>query len=354
MATQIACTVSLYSRSREHKWSLARVTGSFHRDKLPAGRLHKGMPAHIRTGRVRRQVAANQPSQLGDRLPVSPDISMLSPALQHQWHVDLNMHLGAIIVKPYSGIKAIWHCDRCPAGQPHVWTASVTSRTHGTDCPYCKGRRVCLHNSLATIAPEAAKYWNHSKNEKPPEEILAGCQYRAEWKCPACKHEWQARVDSRTSKKAALAGCPKCHTRKTWKSQPTFAESQPPQLAEWDHEGNEAEGIFPHKVTLGSNKLVQWICSCCPRGQPHRWTATPANRISNGTGCAVCAGHQACVCNSLESLFPSIAAELDVGENSFAPSEVTAMSAKEVWWRNAERGSWKQTINSRTFYRVNP
>ncbi|KAL3143782.1 hypothetical protein ABBQ32_003611 [Trebouxia sp. C0010 RCD-2024] len=351
MATQSNCRFSLYTYNRQQRWSLPLKIASLLRNKVHARWLRVETPARVRTGSLRSRLTADKPD--GTR-PALPDISMLSPELQQQWHVDLNMHLGAIRVKPHSSIRAVWQCDKCPAGQPHVWTASVTSRSYGTDCPYCKGRRVCLHNSLAAIAPEAAKYWNHNKNEKPPEETLAGCQYRAEWRCPACKHEWQARVDSRTRKKAALSGCPKCISRKTWKSQPTFAEAKPPELAEWDHERNETEGIFSHKVTLGSGKLVHWICLRCPRGQPHRWTAQPLKRISNGTGCAVCAGKQACVCNSLESLVPSVAAEFDVDKNDFAPSEVTAQSHKEVWWRNAERGSWRQTISSRTYYRLDP
>ncbi|KAL3144687.1 hypothetical protein ABBQ38_001814 [Trebouxia sp. C0009 RCD-2024] len=131
--------------------------------------------------------------------------------------------------------------------------------------------------------------------------------------------------------------------------QPTFAEAQPAELAEWDHERNEAEGFYPHEVTLGSGKLVHWVCSCCPKGQPHRWTAPPFSRVHNGKGCAVCAGMQACVCNSLESLFQSLAAEFDTDKNGFAPSEVTAGSDKQVWWRNANRGSWRQSVNHRTY-----
>ena len=117
-----------------------------------------------------------------------------------------------------------------------------------------------MHNSLATIAPEVAKYWDHSKNEKTPEEVLAGRRSRAEWKCPVCMHEWKA---------------------------PIFL------------------------------------------------------RVRRGAGC---------VCNSLESLFPSVAADFEIEQNGFAPSEVTAKSAKKVWWRTAKRGSWRQTVYERTVY----
>ena len=145
------------------------------------------------------------------------------------------------------------------------------------------------------------------------------------------------------------SGCPRCSgANKVIQSQPTFAEAQPACLAQWDYERNDAEELYPNIITCGSDKLVHWVCSCCPRGQPHRWTAMPKNRIANGTGCAVCAGRQACVCNSLESLFPLVAAEFDAEKNGFAPSEITAQSNKEVWWRNAQHGSWRQAVHRRT------
>ena len=248
---------------------------------------------------------------------------------------------------------------------------------------------------------------------------MAGSNLKAEWKCPACKLEWQAQISHRSHRSS---GCPKCsQANKVVQCQPTFAEAQPPELvdwnferhdaegiypdnttlgsnkmvhwiclcclrgqphcrraapysrvgdgqgcpvcagkqvcvcnsveslfpltaAEWDYESNDAEGIYPDQTTAGSHKLVHWICLCCPRGQPHRWTAPPYSRTGQGQGCAVCAGKQACLCNSLEFLFPSLAAEFDVDENGFAPPEVTAHSYKKVWWRNAKRGSWKQSV----------
>ena len=262
------------------------------------------------------------------------------------------MHLGAIKVKPQSNLKAVWHCNTCPAGQPHIWTARVQDRTRGAQCPYCSNKVVCLHNSLATVAPDQTQYWNHDKNEKAPDQVLAGSGFRAEWKCPACKWEWQAPITNRVR---SMAGCPRCkQARKPYQRQPTFAEAQPACLAQWDYERNNEECFYPDVVTLGSGKLVHWICSCCPRGQPHRWTAMPSMRISNDTGCAVCAGNEACACNSLEALFPSIAGEFDVDKNGFAPSEIIAGSTKKVWWKNAKRGSWRQSPNIRTDTRHRP
>ena len=77
-------------------------------------------------------------------------------------------------------------------------------------------------------------------------------------------------------------------------------------------------------------------------------TARPCNRIANGSGFPACAGKQARDCNSLESLYPSVAVECDVAKNGFGPCEVTAYSGKEVWWRTTKRGSWKQAVSHRT------
>ena len=188
-------------------------------------------------------------------------------------------------------------CDMCPAGQPHIWKAQVASRTRGTKCPYCSNIRVYLHNSLSTIAPESSKYWNYTKNGKAPEQVVAGSHFKAEWQCPDCKFEWRASIMQRARKGAGS----KCSAKnRTQQAQPTFAAAQPAELAEWDHERTNAEGLYPHKITLGSNKLVHWICLCCPEGKPHRWTAMPDSRIRKSRGCPC---WQASLCLQLSGVF---------------------------------------------------
>ena len=176
-------------------------------------------------GLLHCQAIADRQGQSDDRPPALPDVSMLSPELQQQWHAERNMHLGAKKVKPQSSIKAVWSCDHCPAGQPHIWTTSVQSRTKGSKCPYCSKGLVCLHNSLATVAPEVAQYWNHGKNGTSPQQVVADSTSRADWKCPSCKWEWQAPIRARVRNNA---GCPKCSALKTTRQpQPTFAEARP-------------------------------------------------------------------------------------------------------------------------------
>ena len=244
----------------------------------------------------------------------------------------------------------MWRCNQCPAGQPHVWVTSVAHRTNGSKCPYCQGKKICMHNALATVAPAVAKYWNYDLNDKTPEETLAGSGARAEWKCPNCSYEWKAAINQRV---VLIAGCPKCSTGSLRKlknqKHPTFDEAQHHLLSEWDYEHNAEDGIYPDTTSLASNKLVHWICRKCPQGRLHQWCAPPCRRTGQKPmGCPMCAGRQVCICNSLETVYPTIAAELDLSKNDFTAGDVTASSSRVSWWTNENRGSWKQTINART------
>ncbi|KAA6421196.1 MAG: hypothetical protein FRX49_08895 [Trebouxia sp. A1-2] len=257
--------------------------------------------------------------------PGLPDISELSPQLQQEWHPDNNALLGGIKVKPGSGRRVMWSCPNCPAGCPHIWKTSVSKRTRGTKCPYCQGQSVCQHSSLATKAPRQAKFWNHDKNAKTPEQTLAGTNLRAEWKCPNCSHEWQAPVARRVQNDC---GCPRCSSKlKRITKQPTFEEAKHQLLLEWDYERNAADDFHPSNTTLGSQKLVHWVCHNCPKGKPHLFRMAPNTRTKRQrVGCPCCAGRQVCKCNSLETHYPMVSLEWDFAKNDLTPAQVTARS----------------------------
>ena len=246
--------------------------------------------------------------------------------------------------------KVWWTCDQCPDGHPHKWLASVSNRGSGTGCPQCSGRRICQHNSLATKAPRVAVFWDENRNGRSAHMVVATSHQIAHWSCPVCQHKWTVAVATRVKQEN---GCPKCanarrHMKK--KRHPTFAQSQHRLLAEWDYQRNAADKLFPDKVSLQSNKRVHWICNKCSAGQRHSWTASPNSRLGGYKiyGCPYCASKEACRCNSLQTHYPSIAAEWDYDMNDKTPNDYTSSSHREVWWRNSERGSWKQGINDRT------
>ena len=284
----------------------------------------------------------------------SPDISRLDPALQQQWDHAANAHLGKIDIKPHSHRKVWWTCDQCPDGHLHRWEASVGHRTAGTGCPQCSGHKVCKHNSLATKAPRVAAQWDYEANVGNPGNVLAQSHHPVAWHCGVCGDKWDASPNARVSKNKA--GCPTCGESARRQKQikhPTFAESQDPHnktiLAGWDHVRNPLQGNYPHNITLKSSKQIFWLCHKCPAGQEHSWCAMPKHRMSRSKpGCPFCAGHAACKCNSLQALYPDIAAEWDYAENQGKPSDYTARSHHPAWWVSPEHGSWQQTISSRT------
>ena len=277
-----------------------------------------------------------------------PDISLLSPALKKQWDHAANAHLGTIVIKPHSHKQVAWRCDACPDGHPHHWTAAVQTRTEGSGCPQCSGYKVCKHNCLATVAPWAAAQWDYEANAAlgTPDTLVAHNNQRASWHCQVCGHRWTVSPDRRVSQQS---GCPKCAPRGTVTTHPTFAECQHPLLAEWDHTRNDAFGNYPNNTKLRSSKQIFWVCSKCPAGQEHSWSATPHHRTDRRqSGCPICVGHVACRCNSLQALFPNIAAEWDYKNNKGEPSNYTARSNRLAWWYTPQSGSWQQTIHSRT------
>ena len=279
-----------------------------------------------------------------------PNIALLSPALQKQWDHAANGHMGNIIIKAQSHRKVAWKCDACPDGHLHQWTASVASRTNGTGCPQCRSRKVCKHNCLATKAPWAAAQWDYEANAAlgTPDTVVANSSQPAGWHCQVYGHKWTVTPHSRVSKQS---GCPHCAYRGAVTRHPTFAECQHSLLTEWDHARNEPCGNYLDNTRLKSSKHIFWLCSNCPAGQEHSWSAPPRSRTDRlQHGCPVCAGKVACKCNSLQELFPATAAEWDYGKNQGRPSEYTAFSAYLAWWYTPQRGSWQQRINARTGY----
>ncbi len=238
-------------------------------------------------------------------------------------------------------------CSDCPDGHPHMWEAIVRSRTRDDGCPFCRGRRVCKHNSLATQAHEVTPSWDADGNAGTPDDYTAQSGHRAQWLCPTCKHKWSTTIQSRV----LGAGCPQCFSNRRYlnrASHPTVAACNHPLLGEWDYEANAQEGLQPEKIRLRSHKPVHWVCHKCPKGCLHRYRARPYHRTLSGSGCPCCSGHQACKCNSLQSLFPDVAQDWDFERNEGTPNDYTSRSVAIVWWKSAKRGSWQQSLNSRT------
>lgn len=56
-------------------------------------------------------------------------------------------------------------------------------------------------------------------------------------------------------------------------------------MEEWHWEKNNSLGIFPNKITLGSDKKAWWICKNCS----YEWSASIGHRSHDGRACPKCA-----------------------------------------------------------------
>ncbi|KAA6420388.1 MAG: hypothetical protein FRX49_09550 [Trebouxia sp. A1-2] len=326
---------------------------------LPLNRLAYGDRKEARAPQAASREGQARKRGYGDVLPelglatapqqssAGPDISLLRPELQRQWHHAKNQHLGDRQITTGSSLRVWWTCNLCPSGFPHEWLATVNDRQNmDNQCPYCTNNILCQHNSLLTMAPAVAAYWDTAKNELTPDLVMAGTAARRHWLCPKCGHSWQAMIQRKVS---SQSGCPKCSKiNKPWNRQPSLTQSQHPAMLEFDFERNRRAGLDPDKITAGSAKVVHWICTKCPKDQPHLFVASARSRIALNHGCPYCASKKACICNSLQSLYPVLAAEYDTARNGVGPEQVLPGSNKMAFWKDASGHTWEQSPDSRT------
>ena len=99
--------------------------------------------------------------------------------------------------------KLVWKCS-----MSHSWQAVIKSRSKGSGCPFCSGRRVSDSNRLSTSSPEVASEWDFDRNELTPRDVTASSGKKYWWACSE-GHSWQAAISHRSSG----TGCPKCAKR---------------------------------------------------------------------------------------------------------------------------------------------
>lgn len=81
-------------------------------------------------------------------------------ALLREWDTARNAPLTPQAVTYGSHTPVWWRCEN-----GHEWEAVVYTRTHGSGCPFCAGKKAQAgFNDLATQYPELARQWDYTKN----------------------------------------------------------------------------------------------------------------------------------------------------------------------------------------------
>ena len=241
-----------------------------------------------------------------------------------QWDGEKNAPLTPDDVT-FGSHKRVWWT--CPSG--HSWQAMVYTRSEGTGCPYCTGRRVTpKQGGLVKQFPLLTAEWDVEKNTPlTPQSVTTGSHKLIWWRCPK-GHSYRSAVKTRVQG----SGCPYCAGKSVLPEENSLAAEFPSIAKEWDTAKNAP--LTPNQVISGTRRKVWWRCQ-----KGHSWRAAVYSRTILGTGCPVCTGRQALAGeNDLATLYPDIAAQWDEEKNgALRPSDVTAGSNRRVWWR-CEKG----------------
>lgn len=213
------------------------------------------------------------------------DLASKYPDIAEDWDIEANYPLTPMDIVYGSHEKVHWVCKICG----HHWDTAVSERTsHGRGCPECgkikqgisKRRNLILKiGSLADTNPELAEEWHPIKNaDLTPNDVTAGSETIAWWKCRVCGHEWEKRIASRNSG----LGCPACANRAVNKGVNDLATKRPDLAVEFN---NGENGITASEVVYSTSNKYNWKCSVCG----HVWSTSCEKRVS-GTGCPVCSG----------------------------------------------------------------
>ena len=125
----------------------------------------------------------------------------------------------------------------------------------------------------------------------------------------------------------------------------SLADLFPELAAEW-HPSKNGD-LTPGDVVAGSNKKVWWKC---PVADDHEWVAWVSNRSRLGRGCGFCAGQRVSVMNSLQALFPEIAAQWHPTRNGdLTAADVVHEAHQVVWWKCpiADDHQWRSAVKAR-------
>ena len=169
----------------------------------------------------------------------------------------------------------------CPTG--HSWQAMIYTRSAGTGCPYCTGRKASPEqNCLAKQFPMLAVEWDSEKNAPlTPQDVTPGSHKLIWWRCQN-GHSYRTAVKTRVQG----SGCPYCVRKNVLPEETSLAAEYPALAKEWDAAKNAP--LAPNQVLSGSRRKVWWTCA-----NGHSWRAAEFSRTSLGTGCPVCTGKQA-------------------------------------------------------------
>ncbi len=217
------------------------------------------------------------------------DLATIHPEIISMWHPIRNTDVSLEKISVQTKRKFWWLGD-CG----HEWQDNPLAIVKNNEkCPYC-GNRLVLRgfNDLKTINPDLVEEWDYEHNDFSPDEILAGSNKKAWWKCKKCGHRWQAFIQNRREGERKNTGCPVCADSKRKQTKinkrisekSTLLDLNPQLVKEWHPTKNI--NLSPNMFAPNSHEKVWWLGQC-----GHEWEAVISSRY-RGNGCPFCRGEK--------------------------------------------------------------
>jgi hypothetical protein len=215
------------------------------------------------------------------KLSKNYNLLFLYPEIAKQWHPTKNGDLRPEDFTPGSEKKIWWIC---PKDNDHIWVTQIISRTTGSGCSYCSGKKASKKNNLKSVFPKIADLWHPTKNsDLKPENFTSQSEEKVWWKCPkGDDHVWMKPIKA-ISKRIDNLPCPYCDGKKSSKAR-NLLKMFPKLCKEWHPFKNGKKK--PENFTPGSKQKVWWRCK-----NNHEWDAviysrTNPSRPRGGSKCS--------------------------------------------------------------------
>ena len=143
---------------------------------------------------------------MGRCKPGINDLATVDPELASEWHPTENGNLKPSMFAVNSHVKVQW-LGKCG----HSFPGIIKNRhVQKTGCPYCSNQKLLQgFNDLKTRFPKLAEEWDYNKNERQPNEVIAGGNTSYNWLCQL-GHSWSSSIADRKRGD----GCPYCSNKR--------------------------------------------------------------------------------------------------------------------------------------------
>jgi len=210
--------------------------------------------------------------------------SISASRLSPYWNPTKNTDADPDTILKSSIVKYWFYCNECKHDFYRLPNDLVRQINM---CPFCANKTMCLEEDCqkcyeSTFAShDKAHCWLES-NDKSPREVFKGSDYRADFKCDVCNHNFTTRVCS-----VALRDtwCPYCTSIDFCDKDCDFCNNKSFVNSPYAHMWDKSNPCEPRDVLLKCNDSFKFICNVCD----HKFTAVICKvTIAKGTPCPYC------------------------------------------------------------------